>query len=633
MPVVTVAVIDTGLDAAALRGARVARCVRATRDGTGAPVFAPARTDFRGHGTACAAIIARLAPEAEVCAVDVSEVFDTGDIGLLAAAIDWCRQRSIAVLNLSLGVADCGEPAELRAACDAAAEAGLILVAAEHNDGRVSYPAHFVSVIGVRGGKGHGGDAYDYCPGQPIECVARGDAQRVCWLGGRQVLLGGSSFAAPRITGIVAGLKAEHPGAGLQEIRQLLLEHATRVIEEAPPVGTPGQAGESLRRYPWIRRAALYPYTKEMHAFVRFRDLLPFGIAGVADPPGRGQVGQDAGEAIGAQRLDLPIRAQVADAAHGADSLVLGYLDRLGSLRGRDLHREYLELALDRGLHVFSFEPLPQAEYGDLHAAARARGLHFSWPAVTRESALQMLRWAPPFGAVDVPVLGVFGTSASQGKLTLQLALRRRFTQLGYRVGQLGTEPHAELFGMDWAFPMGHGSTVDVDLAHYPEVLDRGLREICRRRRPDLILVGSQSGTIPFDLNDHRTLSLPSLAFLLGTKPDACVLVVNAIDPEDYVADTIRALSALAKAQVIALALSDRAKEVEVRHGRTWTRSRRAEAGEVEGQRRRLERRFGLPAIGIASAEGIEGLGETIVRHFAAPGVRAGEREECRKSA
>jgi uncharacterized NAD-dependent epimerase/dehydratase family protein len=190
---------------------------------------------------------------------------------------------------------------------------------------------------------------------------------------------------------------------------------------------------------------------------------------------------------------------------------------------------------------------------------------------------------------------------------------------MGYRVGQLGTEPHSKLFGMDAVFPNGYASTVEADLALHPELLDRAMRQIAWRRRPDLILVGAQSGTIPFDLADHRTLSLPTLAFLMGTKPDACVLVVNAIDGQEYVADTIAALRSVGKARVIALAVSDRTKEVQTHRGRSWTHQRPADGSELAATLGRLEEGFGLPAVQITSDEGLDRLCARVVEFFAAP--------------
>ena len=166
------------------------------------------------------------------------------------------------------------------------------------------------------------------------------------------------------------------------------------------------------------------------------------------------------------------------------------------------------------------------------------------------------------------------GTSASQGKFTLQLNLRRQLQALGFAVGQLGTEPHAELFGMDACFPCGYASPLRIPLQYYPAYLDAQMRAI-NAKKPDIILVGSQSGTIPYDIHHPRTHSLGSLAFLMGTRPDACVLVVNSIDANDYIRDTLDALRGVAKTRVLALAMSDKAKHPREIMGRTlWTTGR-----------------------------------------------------------
>lgn len=592
----------------------------------------PASGDRLGHGTACTSLIAAICPDADISSVVVVDDQGRGSLEALVSSIEHAISN-VDVINISLGVTGSEQAgiSPLLRACTEAAEAGVVIVAAEHNDGLVSYPAHLPSVIGVRGGKIYGDLAYYYCPGQPIECIARGDAQCVQWLDGKQVLIGGNSFAAPRITGIVARLKQQQPDAGLEEIRQLLKDGATRIVESATPTPVVSGWSPDSQDTSLMHNVALYPYTKEMHAVVRFHDLVPFNIVGIADPPGRGQVGKDAGELLGIPPADLPIRSSLRESIAGADTLILGYLRQLDALRGRDLHRECLALALENELHVFSFEPLPEQEYGDLLAAARERGLRFWWPHVSREQSREVLAGPARHGPVECPVLGVFGTSASQGKFTLQLALRRGFLQLGYEIAQVGTEHHAALFGMDLAFPMGHGSTVEMETEAYPEFLDRVMRQICADCRPDLFLVGSQSGTVPYDRNEPRTLTLATLAFLLGTKPEACILVVNDIDPEEYIEDTIAGLWSVGQAEVIALAVSDRGKQVNQRHGRSWTAQRESSARELSETCKRLEDRFKLPAVQITSADGIERLCASVIDHFSTPNQQ--ERPCQKKSA
>ena len=96
----------------------------------------------------------------------------------------------------------------------------------------------------------------------------------------------------------------------------------------------------------------------------------------------------------------------------------------------------------------------------------------------------------------------------------------------------------------------------------YAPYLDAKLREINHRRSPHLILAGSQSGTVPYDISEPETHTLPSLAFLMGAKPDACLLVVNSVDTADYIRDTLDGIRALCQAPVLLLAMSDKEKHV-----------------------------------------------------------------------
>lgn len=587
-------------------------------------------TDRLGHGTACGGIIRALAPGVRLYSVRVfDEALATSGLQLVAA-IDWAIAEGMQVVNLSLGTTDPSMEPDLRRACRRAREAGVVLVAAEHNDGLAAFPALLPEAIGVRAGKVQSRYGYYWQDDSPIECVARGDAQRVRWLGGRHVMVGGSSFAAPHLTAIAALLLEASRDADPDELRSMLRANATAVIPPSRPVGVPSAKGAcdgdaTPQRF---RAAILYPFSKEMHAFLRYRDLASFRVAGVADPVGRGLVGKDAGVALGLEPADVTIAPSLQQVEAECDGLVLGYLGKLGELRKRDLLAECLAFALDRGLHVFCFESLEGERYREMRQAARDAGLSLRWPAVTAEQARGLLAGPAPAGAVDVPVVAVMGTSASQGKFTLQLSLRRELLKLGYRVGQLGTEPHSELFGMDAVFPMGYASTVQVPAEVYPQYLDRMMRRICWTRRPDLIVTGAQSGTIPYDLQDHRTLTLPSLAFLMGVRPDAVVLVVNPMDPLDYVRDTIDAIRAIGKAEVMTLAISDRPKRVQERLGRSYAAATELTRDELRAEVAQLESALDLSVAVIADQEDVAKLADRVISQFGGE-IKAEGGSEC----
>ena len=607
---VTVAVVDSGIDPLRPQAAGLIRGIDLSLDAGGQIRTGIAVTDRAGHGTACAGIIRKIAPAVELCSVRILDESLRADGRLLVGAIRWVIEQGIDIVNLSLGTTDGSMRSDLLDICDRAAAAGVIVVAAMGNGATLTYPACFDSAISVGSSELRGRYDYIYQRGSEPECLAHGGRQRLRWSREQAIWMGGNSFAAPRISGIVALIREQHPGLSLHGVREVLRQSCkssmptpTAALPERP---TPA----SGQRYSWIRKAILFPFTKELHAFVRFSDLLDFEIAGIIDLPLRGNVGKDAGEAIGVKPSGTTVVSSIERVTDSADTLILGYAEELGRLRGDDVVGRWLAVALDRRLHVFSFQSLSASRYAPHLRAARASGLHFVAPEVPE--AGERSHVLEPLEPVDVPVLGVFGTSSSQGKFTLQLAMRRALTEWGYRVGQVGTEPHAELLGMDYAFPIGHASTVNLPLGAYPEFLDRKMREICCRRRPDLIIAGSQSGTIPFDLDDPRTYALPSLSFLLGVKPDACVLVVNGGDAESYIRHTIDALGAIGKCSVIALAMSDQRK------GEPKTREPddRISDTELAERLRCLEDRFSVPAASIASPSGVLRLAEQVVERL-----------------
>ena len=618
---VKVAIVDSGVAPNHPKIGPMAGGIALTVGPDGAIRQSTDHADCAGHGTACAGIIHRKAPAAALYSVRIFNESLQADSRLLIAAIEWCIEQGMDIINLSLGTTEVTQRDALLQFCQQAADQGILMVAAEHEEGRESYPAHLPQVIGVGAGPLQGPYDYYHRQGAAIECIARGDLQRLCWLEPPEVMLAGTSFAAPHITGLLTLIRQAHTSASLAQVREILRNHA---LPEAARASAPKTA--SLPRaegsFAYIQKAALYPYNKEMHSLVRGRDLLGFEIVGVGDPVGKGLVGQDAGEAIGLPPAGLPIASNLAAALQGADTLILGYMDQLSRIRKRDLLRETVQTAIDQGVHVFSLLALPHERYADLYEQAEAKGLRLYYPALSSKEIRQTLRSEDHWPQVDVPVLAVTGTSSQQGKFTLQLALRRRLLELGYRVGQIGTEHHSALFGMDCAFPMGYAASIEMPLDYYAPYLDAKMREINHRERPDLILVGTQSGTVPYNVEEQQTHTLPTLAFLMGVKPQVCLLVVNSVDTDDYIQDTIDGIRALCHAPTLLLAMSDRAKHIRTAYGRTSIKPQPMTPADVRNKLNRLQQTFGLPAVSIADQADIHRATEEIINHFAEEEVR-----------
>ena len=194
---VKVAIIDSGIDAEHPKIGRVAGGVGFIVKSGERVIQQPDHTDCAGHGTACAGIIHKKAPDAELYSIRIFDETLSADGHALVAAIQWATEQRVDVINLSLGTTDAAYKDVIAKACQCAVETGIILIAAEHNDGVPSYPTNLSEVIGVTGGKIYDRYGYYYRPGNTIECVARGDEQRVCWMDGREIMISGTSYAAP----------------------------------------------------------------------------------------------------------------------------------------------------------------------------------------------------------------------------------------------------------------------------------------------------------------------------------------------------------------------------------------------------------------------------------------------------
>ena len=106
-------------------------------------------TDAVGHGTACAAIIKDLAPEAEVHSVKVIGANAKGSAEELVYGLKWCTENGMHIINASLGTLERRHRDIISDAVDEALINGVVVVAAANNGGHMAWPANLTSVLSV----------------------------------------------------------------------------------------------------------------------------------------------------------------------------------------------------------------------------------------------------------------------------------------------------------------------------------------------------------------------------------------------------------------------------------------------------------------------------------------------------
>ena len=221
---VSVAVIDSGIDGEHpdLVGKLMAS-VEARKDNMRI-AFDPSESgDSAGHGTACAGIISKIAPEVEFYSIKVLGPGGLGDGQAFLAGLEWAIKQRYRVINLSLGTTKPQFFAPLHDLLDRAYQAGCIVVAAANNLPQPSFPSVFSSsLISVIKSEEKDPLNFGFRFGEVIELTAPGVDVRTAWLGGGYRNLTGNSFACPHIVGIIALILEKHPELTPFEIKSAL---------------------------------------------------------------------------------------------------------------------------------------------------------------------------------------------------------------------------------------------------------------------------------------------------------------------------------------------------------------------------------------------------------------------------
>lgn len=231
---VRVAVIDSGVESdhpwldKAVKGGVVVEYDGRRKEGVRISDESKPR-DIFGHGTACAGIIHKLAPDADIYSVRVLGKDLSGRALQFAGGLRWAIQNGMQVLNLSLSTAKQEYYGLFHEIADEAYFKNVLLVSAVNNIPAPSYPSLYSSVISVAAHEGLDPFTYYYNPEPPVEFGAPGIDVQVAWANGTYITSTGNSFAAPHIAGLATLIRGQHPELMPFQIKTVLYACASNV--------------------------------------------------------------------------------------------------------------------------------------------------------------------------------------------------------------------------------------------------------------------------------------------------------------------------------------------------------------------------------------------------------------------
>ena len=228
---VKVAIIDSGVDVShpELNGVILEDNLAISSDSSSIRIEENADGDVYGHGTAVAGLLLKEAPRVTIGSFRALNSSNNARSFVIAECVNQAISRGYHIINCSFGCR--GLPRyvmDYKDWVDRAYLSGVQIVAASSNinPGIREWPAHFASVISVRGIDCEPEKLFQRSD-KMVSFLARGDRVEVPWIGGGMKTETGSSYAAPFVAGKIARLLSSFPSMQPSLVKPLLEVLAT----------------------------------------------------------------------------------------------------------------------------------------------------------------------------------------------------------------------------------------------------------------------------------------------------------------------------------------------------------------------------------------------------------------------
>ncbi len=505
--------------------------------------------DIIGHGTAVTCIIDQMLDDAQIVVIKIDEVYcqKHGLAKWLCVALNYILlNENFDVLNISLGCYDGDEVSHIEDVCNKIRQQGTIIVSAFDNNGIMSYPASFCSVIGVDSNPFIETGKYVYVDEvvNVVASVKKWNLPSMCNIYSKAT---GNSFASPEFSARIYNWLIE--GVSPNEIRSMLMKNAKEIV------GSPQQEDFEKNEIK-INSAITYPFSKEVSVLARFEETLNFNIYGYYDHPLLGKVNTEIGKAYRCENSHKIRSINELNWFENFDTVILSHVDILSQMLRVNIAEEIIDKCLLYKKNLFLFDEndcFGKYSYKELVEIFKKNDL---WIRTPRKNFAVNFQWGGKLFNLSSPVLCVAGTDSSQGKFTVQVALRKFLKKLNINVNNFGTEPTSELLGFEGVYTLGYNAYMPFEGWRNIIAVNHALHQL-ENNLPDIIITGLQSRTIAPTIGAFKSYPIKQHEFITACSPDTYVLCINIDDSISYVKRTITYLESVFPSKVIALCIND----------------------------------------------------------------------------
>lgn len=221
-----------------------------------------------------------------------------------------------------------------------------------------------------------------------------------------------------------------------------------------------------------------------------------------------------------------------------------------------NIAEKFIENCLIYKKNLFLFDEndcFGKFSYRDLVKAFKENDLWIKRPEKNHTINFQ---WGGKLYNTSTPILCVAGTDSSQGKFTVQVALRKFMREQNIKVVNFGTEPSSELFGFEGVYTMGYNAHMPFEGWKNIIAINHSLHQL-ENNSPDIIITGLQSRTIVPNVAAFKSYPIKQQEFITACSPDTYILCVNIDNRWSYIKRTIKYLESVFPSKVVAICIND----------------------------------------------------------------------------
>ena len=498
-------------------------------------------SDTIGHGTA----VTNLLLEKVLFDVDlfVIKVFDKDlntSANKLTAGLEYCCEIDCDIVQVSLGTLY-ANPSMHKAIKELSQKA--LIVSAFDNKNGLSYPASYEEVLGIDSSQ----DILDrdkyYLSNDGIVDVCGKDVYfRVDGLERKKIIVHGNSYLCSYISSLIL-----NAGTSIR-IKSEAIRYLTTILNLSNRNAIVNPQHSFIQKIMKIRKAIVFPFNKEIYTIAAYERFSDIDILAYYDIKQNGHIGRRICDVLNYTYNEKVIKNYLEiNWEDSFDTVICGHTDKISKITKKDVLREITEKCDKYGKQLASFDSISNylKEYPKV----------IGWFPNTGNLYVPNNRYGK-LRTPNIPVLGIFGTSSRQGKMSFQIQLRNYLKENDVLIKNIGSEPQSFVFGFEYTYAFGYNSVDPLTPYEMICALNEAVFKLSENDC-DMIIVGSQSGTVSHQLRNLNMIPLRQYYFLLGTQPDSIILFVNSCDSAEYIKRTIDFFYSTVQAQVVCLIWSD----------------------------------------------------------------------------